>query len=1394
MEAESPLQDEDIAIIGMACRVPGAPDKEMFWHNLRCGADSIQRPGTAELLTRKIAPKAVHDPAYVWASGQLADTEAFDAPFFGFSPREAQLMDPQHRHFLETSWAALEDAGYRPRSAPGTVGVFAGSSMNKYLLHNLLGHPELRGLEGWDDGIPPGSTPDAMPARVAYQLGLGGPSVSVLTACSSSLTAVCLAADSLQNFTCDMALAGGVAIVLPETPGYRYHEGGLISRDGVCRPYDADASGSVFGSGVGVIVLKRLGEAIADANHIYAVLRGWAINNDGRARAGYTAPGVDGQAAVVMEAVTAARLHPDDLRYIEGHGSATRVGDPIEVRALAKAFAAADGEAFCGLGSVKGNIGHLDAAAGIAGLIKTALAMTGDVIPATIHFTRPNPGIELAGSPFYIVADPTPWPEGVRRAGVSSFGMGGANAHVVLQEPPVPQPTSRTRPYELIPISAATEQAAQEACARLARAAGTTAANLADIAYTLTTGREELPIRRIVVAGAEGSAVAALTEGRRDEVYAGQVRGTGLRPLTMMFPGVGEPYADVALDLYQCAEVFRRETDRLASLAGPFLDADLRDVLFPSADWRAPWDGQLGQRKPSLDLRVMRGRAKGQGSQPTRTVYDQPATFALEYALAQQLMAWGAAPESMIGHSVGEYVAACLAGVFNVADALRIVIERAKLIGKLPKGGMLAVPLPEDEIARHLGSDVWLGAVNTPGLCVLSGSPNALAKVEAALLEKGVVCGPVRAEHAYHSGIMRGIEAELAAVVDTVTLNPPELPYLSGVTGTWVTETEATSSGYWTTHMCHTVRFANGIETLAQEPSRIYLEVGPGQALTAFTLSTLSDQRDAGGRVISTSQSFLAAGSAVRSALEAMGRIWTAGGPVDLQRLYDRKARRRIPLPAYPFERHRYWIERPGISHEETTEDHPRPEGTPAAAGGSDQQRETEGLLTNLWCELLGHDEIGVHEDFLALGGHSLLALQLANKLWNDHGIPLPHTAFLEHRTIHELAKLIDGLAPGSSATSLPAAGEHAALIARQVRQAVETALGPGLTDDQVLTDHELRRAAPELLIALKRQLGMPVYPVEIEEHPTIALLTSYFSRQWASWSARAAGHSPRDRQLRHSGPKVRSAGFILSSPRTGSTLLRVMLAGHPGLFCAPELHLLTALDMAERREAERGTDRNQGIQRALMELCGIDAEAAAARISEYEHRELPTAAVFRELADLAGGKLLIDKSPGYARYLEILQGIEYLVEDARYIHLLRHPYPVMDSMARNRFTQLMGAGEMDPYEFAEHIWTLYNANIREFLREVSPGRQCVILYENLVRDPHNTMTDVCQAFGIDFRDELLHPYEGRRMRDGLGDPNFLSHSAIDAELADTWRKVRLPRRLSPLTARLAQDFGYEIP
>ncbi|HEV7517803.1 MAG TPA: beta-ketoacyl synthase N-terminal-like domain-containing protein, partial [Thermoanaerobaculia bacterium] len=911
----------EVAILGLAGRFPGAPDLDQFWANLRQGVESISFFSPEEVAAAGVAPALRENPAYVRAAGVLPGADLFDAPFFDLSPREAQLMDPQQRVFLECAAEALEGAGYGPGSPAASacrIGVYAGSGMSEYGIHHLFGNPALPAEMGGMEVLL-GNDKDFLATRVAYKLDLRGPALAVQTACSTSLVAVHLACRALLEGECDVALAGGVGIGFPQNAGYLYEEGGVHSADGHNRAFDARASGTVGSNGVGIVVLKPLAAALADGDPIRAVIRATAINNDGAGKVGYTAPGESGQAAVIARAQELAGIAPESVQYVEAHGSATPIGDPIEVAALTRAFRARMGAAgrsgFCALGSVKSNIGHTGSAAGIAGLIKTVLALEHREIPPSLHFETPNPRLQLAGSPFRIAAALAPWPagEGVpRRAGVSSFGLGGTNAHAVLEEAPAPEPTGPARSWHLLALSARTAAALEAATDRLAdHLAQHPEEELADVAYTLHTGRRGMEHRRILVCADRGDALAALASRDPRRVQGSvvaEVAGAG-RPVAFVFAGLGEQYPGMARGLYRDEPGFREAFDRAAALFAPHVGVDLTALLFPGG-------GAGEEGGGSLDLRRMVGRGPGpSGARPLdRTALLQPAFFALDYALASLLLDWGVTAQAMLGYSLGEYVAACLAGVLSLADAARLVALRARLVDACPEGAMLAVPLAEDELAALLPAEIAIAAVNGPRATVVAGPTAAIAELLRQLSATGIAARRLRTTHAFHSPMLAAAALPLAAAAGEIALHPPRIPYLSNVTGTWITAAAATDPQYWAEHLLRPVRFAQGLAELWREPGRVLLEIGPGQSLSALALQSASAAAGvAGSDPVALP---VLPGAFERRPdrvvlLESLGKLWLAGVRVDWPRVYARERRRRVPLPAYPFERRRYWIERP---------------------------------------------------------------------------------------------------------------------------------------------------------------------------------------------------------------------------------------------------------------------------------------------------------------------------------------------------------------------------------------------------------------------------------------------------------------------------------------------------
>jgi acyl transferase domain-containing protein/NADPH:quinone reductase-like Zn-dependent oxidoreductase/thioesterase domain-containing protein/NAD(P)-dependent dehydrogenase (short-subunit alcohol dehydrogenase family)/acyl carrier protein len=877
----------DIAVIGAAGRFPGARHLAQFWGNLRAGVESIKFFTDEELLRAGESPEALHDPAYVKAQPVLDDFDQFDAALFGFSPQDAAVMDPQHRVFLEVGWEALENAGHDSETFGGTIGVFATCGMNTYMMYNLVRNRRIMDTVGEWLVRHTGNDMNFLATRLSYELNLKGPSMNVQTACSSALVAIHQACQSLLSGECDMALAGGATIVLPHARGYLYKEGEILSPDGHCRPFDAQARGTLFGSGAGAVVLRRRADAAAAGDQILAIIKGSAINNDGSDKVGYLAPSVEGQSRSIVEALSLAQVDPATISYVETHGTGTTVGDPIEFVALAQAFRQfTDRCGFCAIGSLKSNIGHLGEAAGVAAFIKTVLALKHREIPPSLHYESPNPQIDFASSPFYVNAQLAPWrsPHGPRRAGITSLGAGGTNCHVIVEEPPAPPPSGPARPAQLLLLSARTPSALETAAQNLAgHLAQHPELDLADVAYTLHAGRKALPHRRAVVCrdGAEASELLRSQQG----VVTSKERASG-RPVAFLFPGQGAQYPGMGRELYESEPVFRDEVDRCAELLKGPTQVDLRDAIV-SAEDSSRWRERLNQ-----------------------TALTQPALFLLEYGIAKLWMSWGVQPQAMIGHSIGEYVAACLAGVLSLEDALALVAERGRLMQQAPPGAMLAVSLPAAEIESLLAAGTWgaglsLAAVNAPSSSVIAGPEDAVAIFQAQLAARDVPCQRLQTSHAFHSALMEPILDSFGARVRGVALRAPSIPYLSNLTGTWIRNEEATEAAYWVRHLRSTVRFSDCLSNLLQNGRHVLLEVGPGRSLGGLA-------RQQPSRPDAVLHSLGKCGEGLRDLdvlLKSCGQLWVLGCKLDPSGLYARQRRSRVPLPAYPFERKRYWID-----------------------------------------------------------------------------------------------------------------------------------------------------------------------------------------------------------------------------------------------------------------------------------------------------------------------------------------------------------------------------------------------------------------------------------------------------------------------------------------------------
>ncbi|VEP17551.1 Beta-ketoacyl synthase [Hyella patelloides LEGE 07179] len=880
----------DIAIIGMAGRFPGANNLEQFWQNLVDGVESITFFAEEESAESKIDPNSLNNPNYVKAEPILEDIELFDASFFNYSHKQAEVTSPEVRLMLECAWSALENAGYASDDYPGSIGVFAGSNVSNYLAATNQSKLIPLSMRGFETYL--GNDLNYLATQISYHLNLKGPSMMVQTACSTSLVAIHVANQSLLNGECDIALAGAVNLMLPQKRGYLYQEGGIFSSDGHCKAFGLDSQGTLPGSGLGIVVLKRLEDALADGDAIRAVIKSSAINNDGAVKVGYTAPSLDGQAAVVADALAIANIEPQEISYIEAHGTGTSLGDPIEIQSLTEVFRTSTSEkGFCGIGSVKSNLGHLGVAAGMPSVIKTVLALENELIPPSLHCEQTNPQIDFVNSPFYVNHQLTPWKTNgsVRRAGVSSLGVGGTNSHLIIEEAPQRQSTassspSTNNPYQILMLSAKTAKALERATDNLINhLKAHPELDLGDVAYSLQVGRRHFKHRRFILCQSIADAISAGKEPGTPRIST-QTRKLHPPGVVMMFSGQGSQYVNMTRELYELEPYFKQQIHRCGEILQPHLDLDIRTILYPE-------DSQIKAAKAQLE----------------QTAIAQPAIFVIEYALAQLWMQWGIMPQAMVGHSIGEYVAATLAGVFSLEDALALVTARGKLMQQQPHGSMLSVPLSSEQVTSYLTTDLALAVINGVDSCVVSGQTEAIANLAAELQSKGINSRLLHTSHGFHSPMMDGMIEPFKQQFSEITLHPPQIPYLSNLTGTWIKPEEATDPNYWAAHLRQTVRFSDNLQHLCQEANQILLEVGAGRTLSK--LAKQHPQKQSEQLILTSVRHPQEEGSDIRFLWQTVGKLWLAGVKIDWSEFQVAQQRFRLPLPTYPFERQRYWLE-----------------------------------------------------------------------------------------------------------------------------------------------------------------------------------------------------------------------------------------------------------------------------------------------------------------------------------------------------------------------------------------------------------------------------------------------------------------------------------------------------
>jgi amino acid adenylation domain-containing protein len=989
----------DIAIIGMSGRFPGAENVEQLWQNLLARKNSISRWSKDE-IDPSVPDEVRNDPDYVAARGVITDADKFDAAFFGVNPRVAALMDPQQRVFLETAWAALEDAAYDPAQFDGLIGVYAGMGNNTYFTRNVIGHPELIEQVG-DFAVMTANEKDYIATRLAFEFDLRGPALSIHTACSTSLVAIAQAFKALRDGECDMALAGGIALTVPFNSGIVYNEGGMYSPDGSTRTFDAEGKGTSFSDGTGIIVLKRLDDAIRDNDHIYATIKGAALNNDGSDKASFTAPSVRGQAEVIAMAQADAGVSPSEISYVETHGTATPLGDPIEVEALTLAFkgtgatpgqARSDNPHWCVIGSIKSNIGHLTPAAGAAGVIKTALALKEEVIPSNVGFENPNPAIDFANSPFRVANENIAWPRtGTPRiAGVSSFGVGGTNAHVILAEAPVAKASSASRDKQLFLLSAKSKISLDAMTDNLRAWLETHPnASLADAAYTLQVGRRHFKHRRLIVGGTHAELIDAIAS--KDTNLIGTRELHEAAPgVVFMFPGQGSQYVNMGRDLCASEPIFKQHFYQCCDLFAKEFGTSLRDIIFP---------------KP--------GEEEQAAEQLKQTIYTQASLFTMHYSLAKLWMHWGITPDAMTGHSIGEFAAGCLAGVFSLEDAVKLVANRGRMMQELPGGSMLSVRAAEEDVLKKLPAGCSIAANNGPQLCVASGPHEAIAKLQAELENDGITCKLLVTSHAFHSPMMEAIVAPYRKVVESVKLNAPRIPIISTVTAEWLKDDEAVSSKYWSDHLRATVRFAQAVKFAWSDADRVMLEVGPRTTATTLARQQSSDNKRQAA--VSSLSDSAGNGNELTQLLKAVGGLWQSGVLIDRKAFYANEERHRISMPTYAFERVRHWVDpvamiaAGGHAIASTTIEAPVPNSGDAHLSPKEALiKQIKHLLEeSSGLELADADP---EETFLEMGLDSLFLTQVATSLSRKFGVKISFRQLNEE--VPNLDKLADYILP----------------------------------------------------------------------------------------------------------------------------------------------------------------------------------------------------------------------------------------------------------------------------------------------------------------------------------------------------------------------------------------------
>lgn len=990
------IRKKDIAIIGMSGKFPKSKNLKEFWSNLTGGEELITFYNDTELREAGVSEDYIQNPNYVKADSALENVESFDYNFFGYTKAEAAAMDPQIRALHEQVWLALEDAGCNPYQYKEKIGVFLTASDNiNWRAYSLLSKNEMVNPFFLNQI----SDKNFASTLISYNLNLRGPSYFTDTACSSSLVCTHVAARSLLLRECSIAIAGGARIESTDTKGYMHQEGMINSKDGHCRAFDKDSSGTITGEGVGIVILKRMEDAVRDKDHIYAVIRSTAVNNDGDRKVGYTAPSIAGQAECIRLAHQIANIEPEAVTYIETHGTGTKLGDPIEIEALNKAFNYNTNHK-CAIGSVKASMGHLDTTAGISGLIKTALVLKNKKIPASLHFKEANPEINFKSGPFYVNQKLSDWiidNQNNRIAGVSSFGIGGTNAHAVLEEFVSDVQTEEDQNFHLIRFSAKSVKSLEQYQIELKnRLEEKDDLKISDLAYTLQIGRKQFGYNRFLVAKTKEEIITALTKNVHDSLFTGKLKPN--KKTVFMCSGSGVQYIDMCKGLYNRIPYFKQLIGTGFQQLKEITGIDFSKIVYPDTITE-DFLHTINQNE-----------------------YTQPLVFIFEYAVAKLLIKWGVSPDYMIGHSTGEYVAACLSGVFSYEQGLPLVVKRAKIMSLSPEGTMLSIELSELELQQYLTKEIAIAAINSPNSCVVSGTVKAINELQADLIEKGIPNSRLRISLGAHSFLMDTVLDDYAEALKTVDFSEPKIPFISNLTGRFITAEEACSVKYWIDHLRHTVRFSDGITHLLKEPDTVFIEVGPSNALT--TMFQQHQKLNTHGNIAVNvirhpkneidDQKFL---------LSKLGELWLNGIDINWEEYHENNKVNKASLPGYVFEKTKlparvnlfeklqqqndplaFTFENDFFENDEKDEEEIADKKGEMSLNYVAPSNEIEYGLVKIWEDFFGIQKIGIADDFFSIGGNSLKALTMVKLVAKAFDIEITIKDFYTKTTIKDLA------------------------------------------------------------------------------------------------------------------------------------------------------------------------------------------------------------------------------------------------------------------------------------------------------------------------------------------------------------------------------------------------------